>query len=54
MLMEYCDMGNLAHLQSQKPNKIYELVEAKSIVMSIIEGLQYMHSHNIIHRDIKP
>lgn len=54
MLMEYCNLGNLATSQSQKPGKVYHLLEATEIILSVIEGLEHMHSKSIIHRDIKP
>ena len=53
MVMEYCDSGNIANVQNQKVNRIFSFKECKKITNDIIEGLSYMHSKKVIHRDIK-
>ena len=51
IVMEYVGAGNLLSF-IKKRSKLPEQV-AKYIFKQIILSLQYMHSHNIIHRDIK-
>ena len=53
MVMEYCDMGNLAQLQKKNPNHTLPFDKLKIIMNDIIEGLMEMHNKKIIHRDIK-
>jgi serine/threonine protein kinase len=51
ILMEYCDLGNLADYLSQ----YYPLPEDEvlSIFAQTLLGLDHLHKKNIIHRDIK-
>lgn len=53
MVMEYCDIGNLYNIQSQKPNKVFPFLEAKKYMCNILDGLKHLHQHNVIHRDLK-
>ena len=52
--MEYCDMGNLLGMQSKLPSRVFSIEEAVSIFNQLIRGLEAIHRHNIVHRDIKP
>lgn len=54
--MEYCDGGSLDGVLKQvssKDARIGERVLA-SIATGVLEGITYLYSKNIIHRDIKP
>jgi aurora kinase len=53
MLMEYCNKGNIHHVQLSRTNNQFTLQETIIIVSEILDGLDYMHSKNLIHRDIK-
>lgn len=49
--LEYCDGGDLnryiiKHSKSTKYNNI--------ISIQLIKGLQFLHKHNVVHRDLKP
>lgn len=59
MILEYCDGGDLlsyirAHKKLQKKNNGLSEAESRMIASQIAEGLRYMHSIGIAHRDLKP
>lgn len=51
LILEYCPGGDLESLLESKP-----MLEsaAKFYLAEIIIGIEYLHSHNIIYRDLKP
>lgn len=53
LVMEYCDMGNVYNFQSKQANKVFNLEEATHIFAQILQGVEFVHANNIIHRDIK-
>jgi serine/threonine-protein kinase 11 len=50
----FCGGGNLQDLLPSAPNKQLPLPQARSLFRDLIEGLDYLHSNGIIHKDIKP
>ena len=52
LVMDYLDGGDLRYHLGNK--RYFSEKETKFFLANIIIGLEYMHRHKIIHRDIKP
>lgn len=51
LILELCHNGELQQYL-KKNNEVLSEPEASHIMKQIIEGIQYLHSHNILHRDM--
>ncbi len=49
-IMEYADSGDISIFFKQKRNA----ATYKSIILGILKGIEYLHTQNIAHRDLKP
>ncbi|KAF9433204.1 hypothetical protein BGZ76_009753 [Entomortierella beljakovae] len=55
MVFELCELGVLTDVTlSDTPGKIFEDQECRNVFQQMILGIEYLHEHDIIHRDIKP
>ncbi|KAH9426343.1 Serine/threonine-protein kinase plk4 [Dermatophagoides pteronyssinus] len=52
IIMEYYSNGSI-RLEMDRQNHPYDIGEAGRLFTGLITGLQYMHSKNIAHRDLK-
>ena len=52
LVMELCTHGELFKYIQQRGSPLSE-AEARRVVEQIVHGLKYLHSHGIIHRDLK-
>ena len=54
ILLEHMAGGNLQqYLNKQEKTRIQDLGKAKIFMQKIVETVAYLHSMNIVHRDIK-
>lgn len=51
LVVELCHNGELLQYLKRNGNKLSE-VEARYIIRQVVEGLLYLHKHNIVHRDM--
>ncbi|KAF2880903.1 hypothetical protein ILUMI_25279 [Ignelater luminosus] len=51
LVLELCHNGELQQYLKRN-NEVLSEPEASHIMRQIVEGMQYLHSHNILHRDI--
>ncbi|ALC47355.1 lkb1 [Drosophila busckii] len=53
LVMEYC-IGGLQEMLNHAPDKKMPLFQAHRYFQQLVNGLEYLHSCRIIHKDIKP
>ncbi len=50
--MEYCEKGTLSSYIIKNQGKI-TFEQKKKILLQIAKGMRFLHSNNIVHRDLK-
>lgn len=51
LVLELCHNGELLQYLKHNGNRLSE-IEARYIIKQVVEGLLYLHKHNIVHRDM--
>ncbi|KAI8598271.1 kinase-like domain-containing protein [Dissophora ornata] len=55
MVFEWCEKGVLMPVSlTEKYENVFKDEECRDIFQQMILGIEYLHEHDIIHRDIKP
>lgn len=53
LIMEFC-VGSLQGILEATPSKKFPLFQAHGYFLQLVDGLEYLHSQGIVHKDIKP
>lgn len=53
LIMEFC-VGSLQGMLESTPQKKLPLFQAHDYFLQLVDGLEYLHGHGIVHKDIKP
>ncbi|KAF0683098.1 Aste57867_24786 [Aphanomyces stellatus] len=52
LVLEYCNQGDLLTVQQLEPSGRFDLPRGLAFFRDIVLGLQFMHKHNLAHRDL--
>ncbi len=53
LLLEYCNTSTLSNLRKKRKDDPFSIHEIKDLMLQIIDGVRYIHSCLIVHRDLK-
>ena len=53
LILDYCDQGDMINYMNSKGIKIFEEIEAVSLLRQLMNGFIELREHKILHRDLK-
>ena len=53
LIMEFC-VGSLQGMLESTPSKKFPFFQAHGYFTQLVDGLEYLHSKRVVHKDIKP
>lgn len=54
IVLEYCQNGSLRNYLKQESDRIFNNTLKMNCIYGIASGMRYLHSHEIIHRNLNP
>jgi len=54
LVVQFAEQGSLAESFEQQGNHPWSLERVVTVAKDVAEALDYAHSHNVLHRDVKP
>eukprot|EP01113_Clastostelium_recurvatum_P017031 TRINITY_DN1994_c0_g1_i2.p1 TRINITY_DN1994_c0_g1~~TRINITY_DN1994_c0_g1_i2.p1 ORF type:complete len:595 (+),score=91.52 TRINITY_DN1994_c0_g1_i2:173-1957(+) len=54
LVMEFMDAGTLMSLIEHSPTKCLSPIQIQDVMRQVVDGVEYIHRHNVVHRDLKP
>ena len=54
LVVQFVEQGSLADSFEQQGNRPWSLERVITLAQDVAEALDYAHSHNVLHRDVKP
>ncbi|RHY07323.1 hypothetical protein DYB25_004854 [Aphanomyces astaci] len=52
LVLEFCNQGDLLTVQQREPTGRFDHSRSLAYFRDVVLGLQYMHKHNLAHRDL--
>ena len=54
LVVQFVEQGSLAESFERQENRPWSLERVVALAQDVAEALDYAHSHNVLHRDVKP